>query len=79
MKIVEKMARIIDPDCWANPQEFPFTVRQSVSMRRAVACLRAIREPSEEMIDASRREDIGLEEEVYTAMIDAAIAEAETP
>lgn len=84
MKLIEKMARAIDAAevAWCS-QHQDKSVADMPDTLKAIAALKAMREPSEGMLKAGDLPGwddsvtIGLSEEVWQAMIDAAIKEAE--
>lgn len=78
-EMVEKVARAIDPFAWKNQPKMPRRCEASLSSARAA--IEAMREPTDEMEAAAyAHDDSGAQlscayDEIYTAMIDAALKE----
>jgi hypothetical protein len=82
MTMVERIAHILEPQAWVAlgaGDTLAYKNRRTSSIRKAIAVLKVMVEPNDEMInEAWRLIRSNLRyEEVYSHMIDAAIKEAE--
>jgi hypothetical protein len=82
MSVVERIARVIDPQAWAEVgssyQNTATLTRVQISLDRARAAIRALREPTPAMLavyEGYHPLDLPAPGEIYQRMIDAILEE----